>query len=50
MRYPGQLIIPAPDPGHKFEFSPTTQAQSEQQTKFQQRKKISLNYGIDLYR
>ena len=27
------------DPGHKFEFSSITQAQSEQQAKFQQRKK-----------
>ena len=38
------------DSGHKFEFSSITQAQSEQQAKFQQRKKISQNYGIDLYR
>ena len=42
--------MPAPDLGYKFEFSPTTQAQSEQPAKFQQREKISLNYGIDLYR
>lgn len=38
------------DSGHKFEFSSITQAQSEQQAKFQQRKKISHNYGMDLYR
>ena len=31
--------MPAPDLGHKFEFSPTTQAQSEQPAKFQQREK-----------
>ena len=35
------------DSGHKFEFSSITQAQSEQQAKFQQRKKISHNYGMD---
>ena len=39
------------DSGLKFELSSITQAQSEQQAKFQQRrKKISHNYRMDLYR
>ena len=39
------------DSGHKFELSSITQAQSEQQEKFQQQQqKISHNYEIDLYR
>ena len=32
------------DPGHKFEFSSITEAQSEQQAKFQKRRKIFHNY------
>ena len=39
------------DSGHKFELFSITQAESEQQEKFQQRrKKISHYYGMDLYR
>ena len=47
--FTGPINNACSDSGHKFEFSSITQAQSEQQAKFQQRKKISHNYGMDLY-
>ena len=47
---PRQLITPALTLAIKNEFSSkVTQAQSEQQAKFQPRNKTSHNYGMDLF-